>query len=55
MLVEQARDLNYGNRALAAATLEWVDWFNHRRLLEPIGYVPPAEYEARYYEQAAVA
>jgi len=30
-------------------------WFNHRRLLEPIGDVPPAEYEARYYEQAAVA
>jgi hypothetical protein len=28
---------------------------NHRRLLGPIGYVPPAEYEARYYEQAAVA
>ena len=38
-----------------ASTLDWVDWFNHRRLLEPIGYVPPAEYEARYYEQAAVA
>lgn len=37
------------------ATLTWVDWFNHRRLLEPIGYVPPAEYEARYYEQTAVA
>jgi transposase InsO family protein len=37
------------------ATLTWVDWFNTRRLLEPIGYVPPAEYEARYYEQAAVA
>jgi len=37
------------------ATLTWVDWFNHRRLLEPIGSVPPAEYEARYYEQAAVA
>jgi transposase InsO family protein len=33
------------------ATLRWVDWFNTRRLLEPIGYVPPAEYEARYYEQ----
>ena len=32
------------------ATLAWVDWFNRRRLLEPIGYVPPAEYEARYYE-----
>src|SRR5918993_559118 len=38
------------------ATLEWVDWFNTRRLLEPLGYVPPAEYEARYYaQQAAVA
>ena len=33
------------------ATLDWVDWFNTRRLLEPIGYVPPAEYEARYCEQ----
>ena len=33
------------------ATLEWVDWFNNRRLLEPIGNVPPAEYEMRYYEQ----
>ena len=31
------------------ATLEWVDWFNTRRLLEPIGYVPPAEYEQQYY------
>jgi transposase InsO family protein len=30
------------------ATLEWVDWFNHRRLLEPIGYVPPAEFEAAF-------
>ena len=37
--------------AVEFATLEWVDWFNTRRLLEPIGYVPPAEYEARYYEQ----
>jgi transposase InsO family protein len=33
------------------ATLEWVDWFNHRRLLGPIGDVPPAEYEQAYYEQ----
>jgi transposase InsO family protein len=33
------------------ATLTWVDWFNHRRLLEPIGSVPPAEFEAAYYEQ----
>ena len=31
------------------AVLEWVDWFNNRRLLEPLGYVPPAEYEAVYY------
>ena len=41
--------------AVEFATLEWVDWFNHRRLLEPIGDVPPAEYEAQYYQQAAVA
>ncbi len=41
--------------AVEFATLDWVDWFNHRRLLEPIGYIPPAEYEARYHEQAAVA
>lgn len=32
------------------ATLEWVDWFNNRRLLEPIGYVPPAEFEEMYYQ-----
>jgi putative transposase len=37
--------------AVEFATLAWVDWFNRRRLLEPIGYVPPAEYEAHYYEQ----
>ena len=30
------------------ATLEWVAWYNTQRLLEPLGYVPPAEYEARY-------
>jgi putative transposase len=33
------------------ATLEWVDWFNHRRLLEPIGYVPPAEFEAAFQRE----
>ena len=33
------------------ATLEWVDWFNNRRLLEPIGNVPPAEFEQAYYRQ----
>ena len=36
--------------AVEFATLEWVDWFNHRRLLEPIGHVPPAEFEAAYYQ-----
>jgi putative transposase len=41
--------------AVEFATLDWVDWFNTRRLLEPIGYIPPAESEARYYEQVAVA
>ena len=38
--------------AVEFATLEWVDWFNNRRLLEPIGNIPPAEAEARYYTQA---
>ena len=40
------------------ATLVWVDWFNNRRLLEPIGNMPPAEAEARYYgalEEPAMA
>ena len=44
--------------AVEFATLEWVDWFNNRRLLEPIGNIPPAEAEERYYammEQAAMA
>ena len=35
------------------ATLEWVSWFNHHRLLGPIGYIPPAEAEANYYRQLA--
>jgi putative transposase len=35
------------------ATLEWVSWFNHYRLLGPIGYIPPAEAEANYYRQLA--
>ena len=37
--------------AVEYATLEWVDWYNNRRLLEPIGNMPPAEAEARYYAQ----
>jgi len=39
--------------AVEFATLEWVDWFNNRRLLEPIGNIPPAEAEARFYAQSA--
>ena len=35
--------------AVEFATLEWVDWFNNRRLLEPVGNVPPAEFEDVYY------
>lgn len=38
-----------GLEGVEFATLEWVDWFNNRRLLEPIGNIPPAEAEARYY------
>ena len=44
--------------AVEFATLEWVDWFHNRRLLEPIGNIPPAEAEKRYYamtEQPAMA
>ena len=44
--------------AVEFATLEWVDWFNNRRLLEPIGNIPPAEAEERYYamlEEQAIA
>lgn len=35
------------------ATLEWVSWFNHHRLLGPIGFIPPAEAEANYYRRIA--
>jgi transposase InsO family protein len=43
---------------LELTTLEWVDWFNNQRLLEPLGYIPPAEAEAKFFElddQAAMA
>ena len=39
--------------SLELATLEWVSWFNHHRLLEPIGYIPPAEAEQNYHRQLA--
>ncbi|MGN4225774.1 IS3 family transposase, partial [Burkholderia gladioli] len=38
-------------QAVELATLEWVDWFNNRRLLGPIGDIPPAEAEQAYYRQ----
>jgi transposase InsO family protein len=41
--------------AVEIATLEWVSWFNHHRLLEPIGYIPPAEAEANYWRQQTQA
>ncbi len=39
--------------AVELATLEWVSWFNHHRLLESIGYIPPAEADANYSRQCA--
>ncbi|WP_020649445.1 integrase core domain-containing protein, partial [Solimonas variicoloris] len=39
--------------AVELATLDWVDWFNHKRLLGPIGNIPPAEAEEAYYRQQA--
>ncbi len=48
------RQAPWKNReALELATLEWVAWFNHHRLLGSIGYIPPAEAEANYYRQLA--
>jgi transposase InsO family protein len=44
-----------GLDAVEFATLEWVDWFNNRRLLGPIGNIPPAEAEERYYAQIEVS
>jgi putative transposase len=44
-----------GLEAVEFATLEWVHWFNTRRLLEPVGSIPPAEAEARYYAQLEAA
>ena len=39
------------NESVELATLEWVAWFNHHRLMEPLGYIPPAEAEMNYYQQ----
>ena len=37
--------------AVEIATLEWVDWFNNRRILEPLGYKSPVEYEVEYHQR----
>lgn len=43
-----------GHEDVEFATLKWVWWFNHHRLLEPIGYIPPAEYEETYYRRQEI-
>ena len=48
-MTKRAEALVSGIVPVEFATLEWVDWFNNRRLLEPIGNIPPAEAEARHY------
>ncbi len=44
-----------GLEDLELVTLEWVDWYNHRRLYDALGYVPPAEYEAHHYPEQVLA
>jgi hypothetical protein len=48
-----ARAQRDSKEAVELATLTWVSWFNHHRLLEPIGNIPPAEAEANYHRQLA--
>jgi len=40
-------------QAVELATLEWVAWFNHHRLMGPLGHIPPAEFDANYHRQRA--
>lgn len=47
----RAKTLLNPKESLELATLEWVSWFNHHRLREPIGYIPPAEAEENYCRQ----
>ena len=42
-------------QSVEVATLEWVAWYNHHRLMEPLGYIPRAEAEANYYKQLRTA
>ena len=41
--------------SVEGTTLEWVDWFNHKRILQPIGDISPAEHEANYYRDNSPA
>ncbi len=45
------RLLETPRQSVELATLEWVAWYNHHRLMEPLGYIPPAEAEANSYRQ----
>lgn len=49
--VIRSRGLQRILEAVGSATPEWMHWFDHRRFLGPIGYVPPAEAEARFHAQ----
>ena len=44
-----------GLHEVEQANLTWVEWFNHRKIMEPIGDMPPIEYENLYYQQAESA
>ena len=54
-VVSRSSSRTWPPAAALEATLAWVDWFNVRRLFSPIGDIPPTEYKAPYYAQAAVA
>jgi hypothetical protein len=45
------RIVNYCRVDVGSVTVQWVNWYNNQRLLEPIGNIPPVEFEAVYYEQ----
>lgn len=45
------RRVSWKTREAVELALEWVSWFNHHRLLEPLGYIPPAEAQASYYQR----
>ena len=52
-MASPAASSSRGRTGAASATLDWVAWFNTQRLLAPLGYLPPAEFEAQHYAAAA--